>query len=206
MLEANFDARLTRTRRALGELSLMPESPDLSGSVLDEVGRCRRILDRMNIDNLQRSDEPAVTMTIDELLTEIKSELKPGQEELLDVTVSPGLNTMTVRRDALVQTIGILMQNAFDASEQTHSRVSLSIALDAGDVRLIVEDHGVGMSTEQMKRLGEPFVTTKGPQRGMGLGLFLARLMAEHMRGSLKLRSAVGKGTTSVLTFPVQWK
>jgi two-component system sensor histidine kinase RegB len=174
--------------------------------IRDEVGRCRRILDRMNIDNLQRSDEPAVTMTVGDLLAEIKSELKPGQEALLDVTVSPAMNTMTVRRDALVQTIGILMQNAFDASEQTQSRVSLSLALDGGDVRLIVEDQGVGMSTEQMKRLGEPFVTTKGPQRGMGLGLFLARLMAEHMRGSLRLRSAVGKGTTSVLTFPVQWR
>ncbi len=171
--------------------------------IREEVTRCRRILDRMNIDNLQRSDEPAVTLTVDELLHEVRQELQPGHEAMLDVTIDPMLHTMTVRRDALVQTIGILVQNAFDASEQDRTRVSLQLQLEGGEIRVTVEDRGIGMSDEQMKHLGEPFVTTKGPQRGMGLGLFLARLMAEHMRGRLKLRSAVGKGTTSVLSFPV---
>lgn len=188
------------------KLHLPPQAIEDIQLIRDEVTRCRRILDRMNIDNLQRSDEPAVTMSVTDLLEEIRSELKPGQAEMLDVTIAPQLTTMTVRRDALVQTVGILVQNAFDASEKNQSHVSLSMALEDGWVRVIVEDHGIGMSDEQMKHLGEPFVTTKGPQRGMGLGLFLARLMAEHMRGSLKLRSAVGKGTTSVLTFPVEWK
>lgn len=192
--------------RQAAKLHLPQQAVEDIQLIRNEVTRCRRILDRMNIDNLRRSDEPAVTMSIDDLLAEIRCELKPAQQEMLEVTVSPALTTLTVRRDALVQTIGILVQNAFDASDASHSRVSLSLALEAGDVKVIIEDQGVGMSDEQMKRLGEPFVTTKGPQRGMGLGLFLARLMAEHMRGSLKLRSAVGKGTTSVLTFPVQWK
>jgi len=170
--------------------------------IREEVDRCRRILDRMNIDNFHRSDEPPASMTADALIAAIKADLKPGQEEMLDVTQDATVGTLLVKRDALIQTVGILVNNAFDASEQTRSRVSLSIARDGGELRVIIEDHGVGMSTEQMQRLGEPFVTTKGPQRGMGLGLFLARLMAEHMQGSLKLRSAVGKGTTSVLTVP----
>ncbi len=174
--------------------------------IRDEVTRCRRILDRMNIDNLQRSDEPAVTLSMDDLLTEIRSELKPGQNEMLNLTVDAKLTSLTVRRDALVQSVGILVQNAFDASEQKHTQVSLSFRVEGDDVQVAIEDQGVGMSDEQMKHLGEPFVTTKGPQRGMGLGLFLARLMAEHMGGSLKLRSAVGKGTTSTLTFPRVWK
>ncbi len=187
-------------------LNLPAQAVDDVRLIREEVTRCRRILDRMNIDNLQRSDEPAVAMSIGELVGAIQSELKPDQERMLQVTVDPRLTTFTVRRDALVQTIGILVQNAFDASEQNHSTVSLSLGIDGAEVQVVVEDQGVGMSDEQMKHLGEPFVTTKGPQRGMGLGLFLARLMAQHMGGSLKLRSAVGKGTTSTLTFPREWK
>ncbi|MEX2214727.1 MAG: ATP-binding protein [Phycisphaeraceae bacterium] len=170
--------------------------------IRDEVDRCRRILDRMHIDSLHQSDESPVTLASDELINEIKADLKPGQAAMLDVTVSSAVSKMTVRRSALTQTLGILIQNAFDASEMKHTRVSLTIESEDGNLVFTVKDQGEGMSSEQLRRIGEPFVTTKGPQRGLGLGLFLARLMAEHLRGSLKLRSALGKGTTCVLRFP----
>ena len=99
-----------------------------------------------------------------------------------------------------------LERNCFDASEQKHTQVDLSFTQQGSEVQVTTLDQGVGMSDEQMKHLGETFVTTKGPKRGMGLGLFLDRLMAQHMGGSLKLRSAIGKGTTSTLTFPREWK
>ena len=156
----------------------------------------------MHIDSMHQSDEEPVEVTSEELVEELKADLKPSQPAMLDVTVSPVVSKMTVRRSALVQTLGILLQNAFDASEVGRTRVSLAIGREDDELVFTVEDRGEGMTSEQLRRIGEPFVTTKGPQRGMGLGLFLARLMAEHLRGSLKLRSAVGKGTTCVLRFP----
>ncbi|MFP2930679.1 sensor histidine kinase [Pyxidicoccus sp. 3LG] len=50
---------------------------------------------------------------------------------------------------------------------------------------------------------GEPFFTTKAPGEGMGLGLFLARTLAEQLGGSLELRSSPGQGTTASLALPV---
>jgi two-component system sensor histidine kinase RegB len=51
-----------------------------------------------------------------------------------------------------------------------------------------------------LARAGEPFFSTKEPGRGMGLGLFLARVFAERFGGSLTLQS--DRGTTAVLEFP----
>lgn len=56
------------------------------------------------------------------------------------------------------------------------------------------------MSDDVLRRAGEPFFTTKAPGAGMGLGLFLVRLVAENYRGRLTLDSQPGCGTTAVLS------
>jgi two-component system sensor histidine kinase RegB len=56
------------------------------------------------------------------------------------------------------------------------------------------------MSTETIRRAGEPFYTTKEPGRGLGLGLFLARTFAERAGGTLSIRTE--HGTTVVMELP----
>jgi len=65
-----------------------------------------------------------------------------------------------------------------------------------------VEDRGVGMAEDVLKRAGRPFFTTKAPGKGMGLGLFLVRLVAERYGGKFELTSTVGVGTKSTLVIP----
>jgi two-component system sensor histidine kinase RegB len=60
----------------------------------------------------------------------------------------------------------------------------------------------MGMTADVVRRAGEPFFTTKPPGEGMGLGLFLVRLVAEKLGGSLRLESELGKGTRAVLELP----
>jgi two-component system sensor histidine kinase RegB len=57
------------------------------------------------------------------------------------------------------------------------------------------------MTGAVLRRAGEPFYTTKEAGRGLGLGLFLARVFAERSGGSLTLTS--GDGTTAVLELPI---
>ena len=58
------------------------------------------------------------------------------------------------------------------------------------------------MPPEVLQRVGEPFFTTKEPGRGLGLGLFLARVFAERFGGALSLHSK--DGTTASIELPTQ--
>jgi two-component system sensor histidine kinase RegB len=56
------------------------------------------------------------------------------------------------------------------------------------------------MSAEAARRAGEPFFTTKPSGEGLGLGLFLARTIAEQHGGTLRFESK--DGTTAILELP----
>jgi two-component system sensor histidine kinase RegB len=66
-------------------------------------------------------------------------------------------------------------------------------------IRFEVSDEGAGMPAEVLARAGEPFFTTRAPGEGLGLGLFLARALAERLGGQLWLESVPGRGTTAFL-------
>ena len=83
-------------------------------------------------------------------------------------------------------------------------QVNVRIALDAkgDDLLLTVEDNGVGVPEQLVRRLGEPFFTTKEPGRGTGLGLYLARHVALRAGGQLRISSLEGRGTQVTLIVP----
>ena len=63
-----------------------------------------------------------------------------------------------------------------------------------------VTDTGEGISEENLKSLFDPFFTTKMTGTGMGLPITL-RIIEEH-KGSIKVKSHAGKGTTFIITLP----
>jgi signal transduction histidine kinase len=74
------------------------------------------------------------------------------------------------------------------------------------EIQIAVQDRGIGMSSEEIEHIFEPFY--RSPQvaaaqiRGTGLGLPLARSLAEAMSGSLTVESEEGKGSTFILHLP----
>jgi signal transduction histidine kinase len=70
---------------------------------------------------------------------------------------------------------------------------------------LDVVDHGIGIPAESVARLFERFYRTKaGKERanGLGLGLYIARLIVEAHGGKIDVSSEVGKGSRFTLTLP----
>jgi signal transduction histidine kinase len=59
------------------------------------------------------------------------------------------------------------------------------------------------MTPEILRRVSEPFFTTKGTGRGLGLGTFLVRVFAERLNGGLTFESEAGAGTTAFLDLPL---
>jgi signal transduction histidine kinase len=79
----------------------------------------------------------------------------------------------------------------------------LPFGLPPGDyVSFSVEDTGEGMSPEVLARAGEAFFTTKGRERGTGLGLAMVKAFAAEAGGAFQLRSALGGGTHVEIVLP----
>jgi len=78
--------------------------------------------------------------------------------------------------------------------------------LDRQDSSLKVEftDTGHGIKEEDIPRLFEPFFTTKEVGKGTGLGLAISYGILQKHRGSIQVRSELGKGSTFTVTLPVQ--
>ena len=82
------------------------------------------------------------------------------------------------------------------------AEVILELA-DDKHYRLTVRDHGKGISTENQKRVFEPFFTTGRNIGGTGLGLTIVHnLVTNALKGEIKFKSDEGKGTEFVITFP----
>ncbi|MCY7900192.1 sporulation two-component system sensor histidine kinase KinE [Bacillus inaquosorum] len=74
--------------------------------------------------------------------------------------------------------------------------------LDQDHVLISLKDEGIGMTEDKLKRLGEPFYTTK--ERGTGLGLMVSYKIIEEHQGEIMVESEEGKGTVFHLTLPVR--
>ena len=72
-------------------------------------------------------------------------------------------------------------------------------------IRLRLRDNGAGFATQQVQRLGLPFVRLHSAQQfpGVGLGLALARKCVQRLGGTLELQGAPQQGCTVVLELPV---
>jgi two-component system sporulation sensor kinase B len=68
-------------------------------------------------------------------------------------------------------------------------------------IKISVYDTGTGMTSDQVKRLGEPYYSTKG-KKGTGLGLMVSFSILKELNGSIKIHSEMGKGTEFLVTFP----
>ena len=99
-------------------------------------------------------------------------------------------------RQALVN----ILINACDAMPNGGTLEIRSRRLN-GDVEIVVRDTGVGIPPEHLKKVLDPFFTTK--EKGTGLGLSVVYGIIERHGGALKIDSAPGDGTTVTITLPV---
>ena len=167
-----------------------------------EVDRCQAILDQMSgRAGGATADEPEVVVLPD-LLNDLRSRLVSDRANRLVVHTPAELHSVVVPRAGLTQTLLSLIANAFDATANSDAPVVIDISTTSDMFRIAIADEGPGLTPEAKRRAGEPFYTTKDPGRGLGLGLFLARIFAERLGGSLKLDSAVG--TTAILELPTR--
>jgi two-component system, cell cycle sensor histidine kinase and response regulator CckA len=124
----------------------------------------------------------------------------------IEIDLEPGPASTRIDRSHIEQVLMNLAVNARDAmpSGGTLTIGTEIVAVDRQNrfVRIIVSDTGVGMTEAVKSRIFEPFFSTKGPERGSGLGLATVYGIVEQAGGQIQVDSAPGAGTTFIVDFP----
>jgi PAS domain S-box-containing protein len=94
-----------------------------------------------------------------------------------------------------------IIKNAIEAMPKG-GKLAIRSRKSDGNVEVVFSDTGAGMPKDVMQRLWRPLQTTKA--RGMGLGLAISKRIVDAHRGSIRIESKDGGGTTVTVTLPLR--
>ncbi|HLW82077.1 MAG TPA: heavy metal sensor histidine kinase [Candidatus Acidoferrales bacterium] len=200
-----------------GEIEVMLAKPrssqeyrQLFDSSLEEVNRLSRIVDSLLF--LARAESLQVQLRTEttDAGREIRSlhdfyEAACGQAEVTLTCHAPEGLTAEIDRTLFQRAVGNVIENAMAHTPKGGS-VSVVAAANNGRLTVQVSDTGCGIPEADLARVFEPFYRVDScrstPSRGLGLGLSIVRSIMKLHGGTVEISSAVGQGTTALLTFP----
>ena len=169
--------------------------------IREQVARCREILLQLAADAGQGTGEAPAPVAVARVVDAAVRDLPEAERVTVSISAAAAAAPLVAPARLLAQALRNVVKNALQASP-AGTAVTLQVECDAGGWTITVHDAGIGMSAEVLRRAGEPFFTTKSPGHGMGLGLFLTRVVLARLGGHLELVSAAGAGTTASLHLP----
>ena len=187
--------------RSVGEGAPASVTEDVN-LIRSQVERCREILERMAADAGESTGEGLASVTVSSLLEGALVGVRDRPPVQSEVAPSLASTSLTLPPRAVAQALRGLVKNAQDASEPDGA-VRVRALVEGGALCIEVRDAGPGMPPEVLARAGEPFFTTKPPGQGMGLGLFLSRVLMQRLGGELRIESRPGEGTRACLVLPL---
>jgi signal transduction histidine kinase len=143
---------------------------------------------------------------IGRLVEDAVSTASMGQDEVrIRAHVAGSVPPIRGDRERLRQIVTNLIDNAIKYSPGG-DEVEVTVRPENSSVRIVVADHGPGIPRDQQRLIFEKFGRADVPgssKPGTGLGLFIARSIAEAHGGTLDVRSGPAAGATFVLTLPI---
>jgi two-component system sensor histidine kinase PilS (NtrC family) len=185
------------------DLKLEGESADLMNLIARESARLNKFVTDLLSYSRER-DLALEPVTLDENLRELVNTLRldPRRAAAVQVDFLAGPPELRISVDAeqMRQVWLNLAANALEALGERGTLTVTWVARGADQVAVEFRDNGPGIPPEDLRRVGEPFFTTK--RGGTGLGLAIAQRIVERHGGVLTLESVAGHGTTARVMLP----
>jgi signal transduction histidine kinase len=186
--------------------------------VVDEIGTqvdrasdiIRRLITFGNKPGFER--EPTdVNKAVREALVLVENQLKV-EDIVINLELDPSLPYIYAHPTRIGEIVFNLLVNACEAiaekkSIQQHvfngARINIRTSKHKKYVSIWVSDNGIGIAAHLIKRITEPFFTTKAPGTGKGLGLCISKEIVKSYDGRLEVKSEPGQQTEFIVSFPV---
>ena len=186
-------------------LSCLPDSGErqkqLSGVITEESIRLNNIvtefLDFARPHNLNLQD-----CYLEEVIEKNISFLKPDLvKKGIKVDFDSGNRSFKIQGDQelLYRALMNIFINAIQSMDGDGS-ITVRVKPEKGGYRIDIEDNGSGIKLENLKKIFNPFFTTK--EKGSGLGLPIVRKIIEGHKGSIEIESLEGSGTKVIIHLP----
>ncbi len=179
--------------------------PTYTSIMLDELDRIESIINEFLFLAKPQQEIKFEVQPFKPILEQVIG-LMQGEANLKGIEIIVELNDLAllkVRSNAnhLKQVFVNIIKNAMEAL-QTKGKIKIigEVNREKSILTVIVIDDGPGISQERLKKLGEPFYSTK--EKGTGLGLMITRKLLEDHEGELLFESEVGKGTVVYVKLP----
>ncbi len=182
-------------QRELKRITQDPQVQEDVALIRSELDRCRAILNHMSAQAGEGTVEKKSDLTGQQLLERLMKDLQNSTRVANSITPEAAGCIIHVEPYVTVQALRGMIKNALEASPEG-SLVFVALEVNESTLLLTVSDKGEGIPEHILKRIGEPFFTTKQTGKGMGLGVFLARTVVERLGGEIQVDSVRGRGTT----------
>jgi two-component system NtrC family sensor kinase len=150
----------------------------------------------------QQTDLPRLLGEAIELTHAVDQQAGRRAAVVTDVdAMDPSLRALITDPGLLRQILVNLLTNAFDAVEKG-GKVTVGARAEGDGILITVSDTGHGIPSDDLKRIFEPFYTTKGRGKGTGLGLAICRQLTAALGGHISVESQQGRGSTFFVRLP----
>ncbi|MGE5343570.1 MAG: two-component regulator propeller domain-containing protein [Candidatus Omnitrophota bacterium] len=153
----------------------------------------------------QNFDEVKI-VELSDLLNEILAILKVTIPRTIELIWNPPSEKLLISISAVKfkQVVMNLCLNAVQAMGK-YGELKITLKRDPAipsQLYIEVADTGAGIKPEHLEKIFDPLFTTKGEEKGTGLGLFVVKQVVEEYKGKIQVQSVLAKGTTFKIYFP----
>jgi len=182
--------------------------PGLLDGIADGSKRIKRIVGDLKAFSRKEDSTAMGPVSLSDSITgalSLVSNLVNKSTRHLSIELDQNLPAITGNTQQLEQVMVNLLINACQALADSQKGVQVKTAYNSRSKRaeVFVRDEGVGIKPDDLPYVTDPFFTTKRDIGGTGLGLSISSKIVTEHKGTIEFQSAVGKGTTVKLTFPV---